>query len=295
MTSKPTGTWGQWAANAALMSLIRLLGLFPFSWRSAFGGKLVSGFGGRLAGYRKRAERHLGYIYPDMDAAQKKRITWEVLDNAGRTFFENFYPLDFQKTHPDIELWGDGLDELLAAHTQGRSIVLVSGHFGNHEALRQALSRHDIKVGGMYRPMGNPYLNRFYLKVIEIGGKSGPLLPANRAGTKGFRKHLKEGHATLVLLLDLSVARGEEMDFLGKPAMTSTAAAAFALEADALYIPYFSIRNADRTSFSVEIAKSIPASDAATMTAQGTREIEARIAKNPGNWFWVHRRWKPWI
>ncbi|MGB0799469.1 MAG: lysophospholipid acyltransferase family protein, partial [Planktomarina sp.] len=118
--------------------------------------------------------------------------------------------------------------------------------------------------------------------------------PVGKDGTQGFIRALGNGHA-MVLLVDLAVSRGDEMPFLGKPAMTSTAAAAFALKTNALYLPYFSMRNPDRTSFSVELAAPIDHSTPIEMTAAANRELEARIATDPGNWFWIHRRWKPWV
>jgi len=28
------------------------------------------------------------------------------------------------------------------------------------------------------------------------------------------------------------------------------------------------------------------------MTKEATKSLELRIKKDPGNWFWIHRRWK---
>jgi len=102
---------------------------------------------------------------------------------------------------------------------------------------------------------------------------------------------LENGPSALVLLIDLETTRAGRMEFMGTPAYTSTAAASFALKADALYIPYFSMRRKD--GFSVEIPAPIPHSDPETMTKAANKELEKRIIADPGNWFWVHRRWKP--
>ncbi len=285
----------KWVMNKIMMGVIHSAKVLPFDKRSALGGKITGGFGGRLSGFRKRTERNLEYIWPDKTQAERDQIADQVLDNAGRTIFENFYPEGFGKRHPEVHVWGDGLPALMEAHAAGRSIIVVSGHFGNHEAMRLGLFQHGIKVGGMYRPMTNPYFNVFYEKALDQDGRSGPLFPANRAGTRGFRRALKDGGVCLALLVDLAVPKGSEITFMGKPAMTATSAAAFALEADALYVPYFSMRNPDRKTFSVEIAAPISGPTALDMTEQATRVLEERIEKDPGNWFWVHRRWKPFF
>ena len=95
------------------------------------------------------------------------------------------------------------------------------------------------------------------------------------------------------IVIDVAVQSGERLDFMGKPAWTSTNAAAMAIKAGALYMPYFSMRAPDRNSFRVEIAAPIPHSDPTTMTLAAHRLLEERITADPGNWFWVHRRWKP--
>jgi KDO2-lipid IV(A) lauroyltransferase len=52
------------------------------------------------------------------------------------------------------------------------------------------------------------------------------------------------------------------------------------------------MRNPDSESFRVEIGVPIDHSDPLTMTQEATKSLEDRITKDPGNWFWIHRRWK---
>ncbi|MEM6307589.1 MAG: lauroyl acyltransferase [Pseudomonadota bacterium] len=265
------------------------LGLLPFAWRSWFGGWVLRGPSGRWIGYRKRVMRNLQTVMPNR-SGEHRQIADATLTNAGRTFLENLYPDDFYAAHPHIHLWGDGLEALLNAHHSGQSVQLVSGHFGNHEAMRAALYRHGIRVGGMYKPMSSPLFNRRYETSLQVGGRGGTAFAIGRDGTRAYRSALCAGNAYLILLIDIAVRSGETIPFLGKPAYTSTAAAAFALNAGVPYIPYFSMR--DGEGFSVEIAAPIPPSDPLTMTTQATALLEDRIQKDPGNWFWVHNRWK---
>ena len=79
---------------------------------------------------------------------------------------------------------------------------------------------------------------------------------------------------------------------MGKPVRTSLTAAKFAIKADALFLPYFSMRNPDGEGFRVEIGAPIEHSDPLTMIRAATVSLEERINADPGNWFWIHRRWK---
>ena len=234
---------------------------------------------------------NLTLIYPEMPEARKLEIADQVLDNAGRTFTENMFPAQFQAHDPEIKLHGLGLEAVLQAHKDGRPIMFYSGHFGNHEAFRAALFKHGIKVGGMVRRMANPYFDVQYKRMLHINGRGGPVFEADKHGTLAMVKSLKTGTA-LVLLLDLAVSHGMAVTFMGKPVFCSVTAASFALKTNALFVPYFSMRNRDGESFSVEIGRPIEHSDAETMTREATKSLEERVHADPGNWFWIHRRWK---
>jgi len=289
--SSAKGSFAQFISYAPAGAAIWVIGRLPFAWRSAIGGWALKGPLGRLIGYRKRIDRNLAHVWPHMSKAEHKAIADQTLENAGRTLMENFYPRDFYKNTHNIELWGDGVQAVLDAYQNGQSIQFVSGHFGNHESFRKVMYDKGIPVGGLYRPASNPFFNRFYESTLDFDGKGGPKFPIGRDGTHAYLKCLQHGPVALVLLLDVAATRADRMDFLGKPAHTSTAAAAFALKADALYVPYFSMRTKD--GFSVEIPAPIPHSDPETMTKAANKELEKRIIADPGNWFWVHRRWKP--
>ncbi len=280
-----------WLAYQPLRFILSILGLLPFRWRSHFGGWVLKGPIGRLIGYRKRVLRNLNHVMGHLTPAEHDAIADSTLENAGRTFVENLYPADFARQVGTIELWGDGIDAMMEAHAQGRSIQFVSGHFGNHEAFRLALYHKGIKVGGIYRPLSNPFFNDFYVETLKVEGRAGPIFPTGRDGTTAYLNALRNGGVALVLLVDVASTRAEKLEFMGKPAYSPTSAAAFALKADALFLPYFSMRHGN--DHKVEIAAPIEHSDQTTMTLDAFRLLEDRITADPGNWFWVHKRWKP--
>ena len=57
-------------------------------------------------------------------------------------------------------------------------------------------------------------------------------------------------------------------------------------------IPFYGIRRPDGIGFDVVLEAPIAPSDPLEMTTALTRSLEARIAVNPEQWFWLHRRWK---
>lgn len=275
--------------NLAARGLIGLALALPYPWRVGLMGWLMRRVIGPLAGYRQRALENLALVWPDLPAAQRQAIAAASLDNAGRTLIENYSTRAFTARAARIEPEGAGYPALLAARQAKRPVILVSGHFGNYEAARAALVAQGFDIGGLYRNLSNRYFNAHYVRTMEAFG--GPVFPQGRAGTAGFVRHLKEG-GQLVLLFDQDVPGAPVLDFLGHPARTAMSAAELALRLKADLIPFFATRMPDGLSFRVDLDAPIPHSDARTMTAALTRALEARVKDHPGQWFWIHRRWK---
>lgn len=276
------------AQNLVVRGLIGLALALPYRWRVPLLGWLMRRIVGPLVGYRSRARDNLALIWPDLPQAARHAIADQALDNAGRTLIENYSTAAFTARQANVTPNGAGVAALAAARAANRAVILVSGHFGNYEAARAALVAQGLQIGGLYRPMSNRYFNAHYVRTMEAFG--GPIFAQGRSGTAGFVRHLKAG-GLLVLLFDQHAA-GEAIDFLGKPALTALSAAELALRYDADLIPFYATRNPDGLTFSVELESPIPHSTPLEMTTALTRSLEARVRAHPGQWFWIHRRWK---
>jgi Kdo2-lipid IVA lauroyltransferase/acyltransferase len=273
--------------NLLARGLIGFALALPYRWRVPLMGWLMRLVVGPVAGYRQRADENLALIWPKMALKQRNSIAAKALDNAGRTLMENYSTAEFTARQSQIIPTGAGLAALEKAASENRPVILVSGHFGNYEAARACLVARGYTIGGLYRPMSNPYFNAHYIRTMEAFG--GPVFPQGRAGTAGFVRHLKAG-GLLVLLFDQR-ASGSRIDFLGHPAHTALSAAELALRYNADLIPFYATRQPDGMNFSVELEAPIAKASALEMTEALSRSLEARVQAHPEQWFWVHRRW----
>ena len=280
---------GHYLTNAFIVGLIRLALVLPYKTRIAFVGWVVQHVIGPVAGYRARALDNLAMIWPQMPQERRAEIASKCLNNVGRSFIENYSARDFPKRMAKNTPTGAGVAALEKAAEQGKPVILVTGHYGNYEAMRACLVARGYDIGGLYRNMKNPYFNAHYVQTMEAFG--GPVFPQGRRGTAGFVRHLKEG-GQLVLLFDQHVFGAPALDFLGQPANTALSAAELALRYDALLIPFYGIRQADGVSFDTVLEAPVPHSDAATMTQALNDSLTARVKADPEQWFWVHRRWR---
>ena len=287
-TETPEGSTADWLADRALRGLISTVLKLPYEQRVSMMGATLRRALGPLVGYRKRAEENLQLIYPDMTADKRRALAEACCDNFGRTLIENYAWSEFGQRLVDTNPTGAGVAAREEAARTKRPVIFVTAHFGNHEAPRQVLTRLGHVIGGLYRPMQNPYFNAHYAKTMTSWG--GPVFAQGRRGTMGFARHLKSGGMG-TLLFDVS-AKGIAIPFLGHNASTSTSAADIALKIDALVIPYFGIRQPDGLSFEVAVEKPIRHDTPRAMMAAMTQRLEAQIARHPEQWFWIHRRWK---
>ncbi len=275
--------------DGAVRALIGTLKALPYSWRVPLMGWLMARVIGPLAGFTDRARSNLALILPELTAAERDRIARAACDNAGRALIENYSASELLARQKGAQIRGPGLAALSEAHAAGRPVILASGHFGNYEAARAALVGRGFVIGGLYRPMANEFFNSHYVRTMEAYG--GPIFPQGRAGTTGFVKHLRAG-GLLVLLVDQRIMDAPHMDFMGQPARTATSAAELALRYDAALIPFYATRQPDGLSFEVTLEAPVPPSDPVTMTRALNDSLEARIRAHPGQWFWIHRRWR---
>ena len=280
---------GHYLTNAFIVGLIRLALVLPYKARIAFVGWVVQHVIGPVAGYRARALENLAMIWPQMPQERRAEIASKCLNNVGRSFIENYSARDFPKRMAKNTPTGAGVAALEKAAEQGKPVILVTGHYGNYEAMRACLVARGYDIGGLYRNMKNPYFNAHYVQTMEAFG--GPVFPQGRRGTAGFVRHLKDG-GQLVLLFDQHVFGAPALDFLGQPANTALSAAELALRYDALLIPFYGIRQADGVSFDTVLEAPVPHSDAVAMTQALNDSLTARVKADPEQWFWVHRRWR---
>jgi len=282
--------WWDRIQDAAVRSVLFLVLRLPYEQRVGTMGWLVSRILAPLAGWRQRIRRNLSYVFPEMSRAEIEKLTRLVPEYAGRTFVENYSTPDLIRRVSETPFEGDGFYALQTARSESRPVILATGHFGNYEAPRAALVSRGINVGGLYRPMANPYFNTHYARTMESLG--GPVVPQGRKGTSQFIQALKSGQS-MVLLFDVHAFEAPKLDFLGKPARTATSAADMALKYGADLIPFYGIREPNKLDFRLVFEAPIPHSDAQTMTQALNDSLAARIRTAPEQWFWVHRRWRP--
>ena len=235
-----------------------------------------------------RFDREVLRVFPDMPRAERATLRREMGRNMGRTLFEILHSAEFQALPSRFHVSGPGLVALEDARAAGKGAIIVSGHFGQWDAVRAVLKARGMETGAVYRPQRNRFYQRGFLAGIEEGGR--PVIATGRSGTMDLVRHLRRG-GFLAILLDEKYAEGVPLPFLGHPALTSTSAAALALKYDLPLVPAYGTRRPDGAEFDVAFEAPIPHTDALTMTTAVNDSLSARVLEHPGQWYWLLRRW----
>ncbi|NKB26149.1 MAG: lauroyl acyltransferase [Rhodobacteraceae bacterium] len=275
--------------DAALRGLIGAARLLPYRWRVPFFGWASARIIAPIAGWRSRIRNNLALVAPDMDPKQARRILRGAPDNAGRSMIEMYSGDEFLKRARALPLEGAGVEALEAARDAGRPIIVATAHFGNYNAARAALLAKGFDIGSLYRAPSNPKFAPHYTRMLAAVG--GTLFSRDRKGMAQMVRHLKSGKP-LLILFDLHVTRGAVLSFLGKPAMTSLAAADMALRHDALLVPFYGIRCDNGLDFRVVIDAPIEHTTPEEMMQALNNSLERHLEDHAAQWSFMHRRWK---
>ena len=278
------------AVDAALRGALAAVRALPYERRVPAMGALAARVAGPLAGWTGRIRGNLALARPDLDPREVGRLVRAVPNHFGRSLAELYSGEAFLGRVRGLPLTGPGTEALEEARRDGRPIVAVTGHFGNYDAARAALMARGHRMGGLYRPLRNPHVNRHY--VAAISAVAGPAFPRGREGLAAMVRHLRAG-GLLVMLPDVYVYGAPELRFFDRPAPTATTAAELALRHDALLVPFYGVRRADGLGFDLRVHAPVAHGDRLAMTQALNDDLEVMVRAHMDQWFWVHRRWKP--
>jgi Kdo2-lipid IVA lauroyltransferase/acyltransferase len=240
---------------------------------------------------RRTAIRNLELAYPEKSLAERRAIADEVFLSIARLIwvFARFPKLNAQNIHELIRY--EGLEHYLEAKRRGRGVLFATAHLGNWElsAFAHALMTEPMNI--MIRPLDSPGIDR----VVEHRRRlSGNQLIVKWDGARAVLRALHQNDAVGVLIdQNTSLQEGVFVDFFGTPACANTAFAKIAAKTGAAVIPGFAIWSEDEGKYVLKFYPPLEISgDAAEDTRRLHAVLERVIREHPGQWLWIHRRWK---
>jgi len=258
----------------------------------------------RLLPLRRRVVLdNLRRVYGDtVEAAEITRLAQGHYGHLGRLLWEFLWFPWLTRARKLAMVRVEGLDDLLAAHAQGKGVLILTGHFGNFEVATSAGLASFPQAHGRFhfvrRPIRPEWLDRLVTRRFRKVGFG--VLP-KRGGLDAILDRLAEGDL-VVFPFDQHAQRkdGVMVEFFGHPAGTFRSLAVIALSTGAPVVPASSWREPSgkhvlRFEAPLKAVDDPDVDEAIRLTTRAfNRALELLIVRRPEQWWWVHRRWKPW-
>jgi KDO2-lipid IV(A) lauroyltransferase len=245
---------------------------------------------------RRIVQRNLQFAFPEFTPQRVRRTAWGVFQNYGITLVEVLQMGFFSREQVLRRVKFHGLDRVLEKVSLDQGIIVVSAHLGNWEIGMQVMpcffGRPLFAVAkkfksGMIENWLHQTRTRFGSQVLY---KKGALAEMTRI--------IRE-RGVLTILVDMARRRdGVEVQFFGKKATATPAAAMLALRCRCPVMPVFCLREADGA---IDIQVGAPIEmlrtqdlrhDLLVNTQRITDVVEATIRRHPEQWHWLMKRWK---
>ena len=239
---------------------------------------------------KKIIRKNLEIFSQNISKLEKNRISKSMWKNYGMTFIEYIFLDHFRNQNSHIDIVGEKI--IAEVIKKNKPVIFISGHFANYELMSMEITKRNINLATIYRPLNNYFLNPF----MEYLRKKYVCKNQIKKGINGVREaidYIKKNHS-IALMIDQRVSEGEKINFFDKAALTTTLPAQLALKYDLGIIPVF-IERTKCNRFRIEFQNEVKAKkfiNKMELTKELNKILEKMIVRNPNQWIWTHDRWK---
>jgi KDO2-lipid IV(A) lauroyltransferase len=180
--------------------------------------------------------------------------------------------------------------ERLTAYQQ-KPVLLFCAHLANWEVIPLALTGRTKPLTIVYRAANNPKVDALIARARAPYTAS--MVPKGASGAREIVKALKAGEH-VIMVVDQKLNTGLEVPFFGRGAFTAPAVVSFAMHYGC---PVFPVRTRRLGACRFEVIVEEPMTfaadgDVGEGLAAVNRRLEQWISAEPGQWLWMHKRWR---
>jgi KDO2-lipid IV(A) lauroyltransferase len=287
------------AAAALAFVFVLIARVIPERAMVRAGGFLARHIGMRLPRRHQIGMRNLALAFPEKTEAERRAILAQSWDNMGRAAVEYFYIDRIWDYDPAAAKPGRieiaGIERFAQLASDDKPAIILAAHMGNWELPMVAAERHGLAAAALYLSPRNRWIARMVMARRE--SVMGELVAAGPGALHRLARALETGRH-LGLLVDQFHDRGPQVTMFGHPTKANPV---FARLARQFECPVHTVRvirlPGDR--FRIELGEELALPrdadgriDIAGAAQQVATIIEGWVRENPGQWFWVHRRWR---
>lgn len=242
------------------------------------------------------ALHNLTRSFPEKSLTENLQIIKDTYASFALTFIEFLQILYLNRNNLHTWVSVKGLEHYEKACREGKGVLLFTAHFGNWEMGNAALAILSKPPIFMARTLDSPFLEEI---TTSARSKLGIGNIHKKNVMSSILSQLRKGEV-LKLLIDQNAAarEGVFVNFFGRPACATTGIALMAIHTGAAVLPVFTTRMPDGR-YLTEIGPRVETvntgnrdQDVLQNTQNYNTIIENHVRKHPGQWLWLHQRWK---
>jgi Kdo2-lipid IVA lauroyltransferase/acyltransferase len=276
---------------------LKVLGFLPRRAARFFGARFAAFVFSLQPKLRRIARFNLELAFPGSSAAQRDQTIRGMVQQVGWMIGEFS---QFPKYTPEaIEriVVIDGAENFADAQALGKGVLFLTGHMSAWELAPFAHALYGHPLHFLVRPIAN---RRVDALINSYRCRSGNQpIDKNRAA-RAILKVLGDG-GTVGILADhnTSLDEGVFVDFFGVRASTTSGLARIALRTGAAVVPGFLWWDESARKYRLQFSPAVALArsdneecDVRENTARFNCVIEDYVRAHPGQWLWIHKRWK---
>jgi KDO2-lipid IV(A) lauroyltransferase len=282
---------------AAAWMALKGFGLLPRPVARAAGAGLA-----RLAlwlrpSLRRTALFNLKVAFPEWTDAQRNGAVNELVQQLGWLVAEFARLPRLTRENISQIVSFEGFENYLAAQRRGQGVLFLTGHTSAWELMPVAFALFHRPMYFLVRSVDNDRVNAL---VNSYRCRCGNQPIDKNQSARAILKILRQG-GDIGILADQNTSpeEGVFVDFFGVPASASSGIARLALRTGAAVVPGLLHWDATAKKYclrfepAVELARTgDEEADVVENTGRFARVIENYARTYPGQWLWVHKRWK---
>jgi KDO2-lipid IV(A) lauroyltransferase len=248
--------------------------------------------------HRERALANLRRSFPELSDKQRDHFARRGMQELIMFFVEMFFTtrlirIDSWPRYIVLENFQKPLELML---DREGGLIMLTGHYGNFEILGYLLATLGFPTSSVARPLDNPYLSDFVFGVRE---RQGQRIIAKKGATGDVVDVIESGGAVGFVADQNAGSKGLFVDFFGRKASTYKSIGLLAMQYNVPVVIGYSRRLNDEFRFAVGAQDIIYPDDWKSqadplryVTQRYTKALEDIVRQDPGQYWWVHRRWK---
>jgi KDO2-lipid IV(A) lauroyltransferase len=246
---------------------------------------------------RKRvALRNLRNAFPEKSRRELERISRESFVSVAIAFLELLWFPRLSKEQMLKKVTVENPDVFAEAVARGKGVICMTAHFGNWELAGQtAAAAVDVPSYIIVKTQSNKLVDK---KINAWRTKFGASVVPMGIAIREIVRALQKGGAVLLAADQTAPKESIAIEFFGRSVPTFQGPAIFSLRTGAALVLIMLVRQPDG-NYRL-LSEIIPSEDLKGCSDENVFELTRRqvkmteeiIRKYPGQWMWMHKRWK---